>query len=314
MRVATHAYTDSIVNQFGNLASKQYAYQSQVSTGLRVQSASDDPTAMRNSLDYLADKAQQTQYGANISTLQSRANSIYSVIQSLQTISSRAGEIATSAGSATASSSDLSSYAEEVNSLIQQTVTAANTKDASTGQYLFSGTASTAVPYTVAKDANGDITGVTYNGNSSVNQVTIGANTTASVDVPGENSGTGGTRGLIADSQSGADLINHLISLRDHLKAGDTTSITSTDAVNLQKDENNVAYQVAHNGVVQNNLTAAATLATNSEQSLNKMVSDQSSANLVDVLVQLNSAQTAYQAALQSGSKILSLSILNYIS
>jgi flagellar hook-associated protein 3 FlgL len=314
MRVATHAYTDSMVSQFGNLAAKQYAYQSQASTGLRVQSASDDPAAMRNTLDYVADKARQTQYGTNISTLQARANSIYNVIQSIQTISSRAGEIATAAGSATINSSDLSGYAEEVNSLIQQTVTAANTKDATTGQYLFSGTASTAIPYTVTKDASGNITGVTHNGNSSVNQVEIGAGTTASVDVPGENTGASGARGLITDAQSGADLINHLISLRDHLASGDKTGITSTDALNLQKDENNVAYQVAHNGVVQNSLSAAATFATNSEQSLNKLALDQSSANLVDVLVQLNSAQTAYQAALQSGSKILSLSILNYIS
>jgi flagellar hook-associated protein 3 FlgL len=81
----------------------------------------------------------------------------------------------------------------------------------------------------------------------------------------------------------------------------------------LQKDENNVAYQVANNGVVQSQLTTAATFATNSSQSLNTMISNASSANLVQVMMQLSQTQNAYQAALQSGVKIMQLSILNYL-
>jgi flagellin-like hook-associated protein FlgL len=43
------------------------------------------------------------------------------------------------------------------------------------------------------------------------------------------------------------------------------------------------------------------------------MITNASSANLVNTMVQLNQAQTAYQAALESGSKIMSLSLLNYL-
>ena len=314
MRVASHAYTDSMVNQFNLLLAKQYNLQGQTASGLRVQSAADDPTAMQNTLDYAAKKAVQTQYRANIATLQTRADAIYNVLQSVQTISSRAGEIATAAGNATASPADLANYADEVNSLINQTINAANTKDAATGQYLFGGTASTQPPFTTAKDAAGNVTTVTYNGNSSVNQAEIGAGLTTSADVPGANPGAAGAHGLFTDSQSGADLLNHLISLRDHLTAGDATAITGTDSANLLKDENNVAYQVAHNGVVQNQLTAAAAFAANNATALNTMISNASSADMVTTLVQLNAAQTAYQAALQSGTKIMNLSILNYIS
>ena len=113
--------------------------------------------------------------------------------------------------------------------------------------------------------------------------------------------------------QSGADFINHLITLRNDLQAGATTAISGTDSGNLQKDENNLAYQVANNGVQQNQLTAAATLATSSTQSLNTMISNASSADLVTTMMQLSQTQTAYQAALESGSKIMQLSLLNYI-
>ena len=82
----------------------------------------------------------------------------------------------------------------------------------------------------------------------------------------------------------------------------------------MQKDENNIAYQVANNGVQQSQLTLAASYASNRTSSLNTMISNSSSANLVDTMVQLNSAQTAYQAALESGGKIMQLSILNYLS
>ena len=313
MRIATHAYTDAMLNQYNLLAGKQYSLQNQISTGLRVQSASDDPVAMQNTLDYTAAKSAQTQYGANITTLQSRANTIYSALQTLQTVSSRAGEIATAAGNATSSPADLNNDADEINTLINQVVNAANTKDPSTGQYLFGGTASGSAPFTTTTDANGNVTAVAYNGNSSVNQSEIGANRTTSVDIPGANTGTGGARGLITDTQSGADFLNHLISLRNHLQAGDQTAITNTDSASLQKDENNIAYQVANNGVQQNQLTAAATFATNRSQGLAAMISNASSADLMTSMVQLNQAQTAYQAALQSGAKIIQLSILNYI-
>jgi flagellar hook-associated protein 3 FlgL len=313
MRITSNAYDSSLVNQLSQLSAQQYTIQNQVSTGLSVQAPSDNPAAMENTLDYQAQNAAQTQYSSNISTLQSRANSVYSVLQSLQTITSRAGEIATSAGNATSSQSTLNNYADEVNQLINQVVNAANTKDPSTGQYLFGGTASSTAPFTTTTDANGDVTAVTYNGNSSVNQAQIGAGMTATADVPGANTGSSGVHGLITDSQSGADLINHLVSLRNNLTAGNTAAITATDNTDLQKDENNVAYQVANNGVVQSQLTTAATFATNSAQSLNSMISNSSSANLVQVMMQLNQTQNAYQAALQSGVKIMQLSILNYI-
>jgi flagellar hook-associated protein 3 FlgL len=313
MRVATGAYTDGILNQYNALAARQYTLQNQVSSGLAVQAPSDNPTAMQNTLDYDAQAAAETQYNANISTLQSRADVIYGALQTLQTVSSRVGEITTSAVSATTSSADLNNYADEVNKLIQQVVTAANTKDPATGQYLFGGTASGAAPYTTTTDANGNVTSVTYNGNSSVNQAEIGSGQTATVDIPGANTGGSGARGLITDSQSGADFLNHLIALRNDLQSGNTTAIGGTDTTNLQKDENNIAYQVANNGVVQNQLTAASTFASNRSQSLSTMISNASSADILQTMVQLNSAQTAYQAALASGSKIMQLSILNYL-
>jgi flagellar hook-associated protein 3 FlgL len=313
MRIGTNSYTDTMINQFSLLKSQQVKLQNEVSTGLSVQSPSDSPTAMENTLTDLSSQAAQQQYSSNISTVQSKANSIYSVLQSLQTISNRVGEIATSAGSATNSQTELNNYAGEVTSLIQQAAQLVNTKDPATGQYLFGGTNSGQQPFTVTTDANGNVTGVTYSGNSSVNQTEIASGVNVSVDVPGENTSGSGAQGLITDSRTGADLFNHLISLQNNLLAGNTSAVTGTDTANLQNDENNLTYQVAYNGNVQTRLNTASSFATSQTNSLTGLISNASSADLATTMTQLSQAQTAYQAALQSSASIMQLSILNYL-
>jgi flagellar hook-associated protein 3 FlgL len=312
MRIATNTYTDSMLNQFYSLQSELDKVQNEVSTGLSVQAPSDNPSAMQATLNDLSDQAAQTQYSANITTLQSQATSVYNAMDSLQTITSTASQIATSAGSGTASSSELDSYATQVQQLIQQALQVANTQDSS-GQYLFGGTASTQPPFVATKDANGNITGVTYQGNSSVNQVDIANGTAVSVGVPGANTSGSGTRGLITDSTSGADLFNHLISLENNLTSGNTTAITNTDSANLQKDDDNLLYQISNNGAVQTRLDTAATFASNQSSSINTDINNTSGADLVQTMVQLSQAQTAYQAALQSSSQIMQLSILDFM-
>lgn len=312
MRVTANAFDSSLVNQLNLLTSRQYSLQNQVSSGLKVAAPSDDPAAMENTLNYQAQNAAQTQYSSNISTLQSRATSVGDTLQSLQTIASRVGEIATLASDETKSQAELNNYADEVNQLINQAAQLVNTKDPSTGHYLFGGTASGQLPFTVTKDTDGNVSAVTYNGNSSVNQIEVAPGSTMSVDIPGSNTTGSGVSGLVADSQSGADLFNHLIALAGDLKSGNFAGI-SGDGMNLQKDDDHLLYQVSFNGAIQSRLATAATFAGNHSQALDKMISDTSSADLVQTMVQLSQAQTAYQAALQSGVKIMQLSILNYL-
>lgn len=313
MRIATNSYTDAMISQFNNLTAQQDILQNEVSTGLSIQSPSDNPVGMQNTLDYLANASAQNQYSSNISTLQSRATLTYSATQSLQQIISQAGTIATEATSGTASQSTLNNYASQVSSLISQALSIANTTDPATGQSLFGGTSGSQPAFTATTDANGDITAVTYNGNSSVNQSQIGQDETVTVDVPGENNSGTGPQGLITDSRTGADLFNHLIALRNDLTSGNTSAISSTDSPNIQKDENNISYQVSNNGVIQSQLNAASSTTSSNLSSLNTSISNTSGADLVQTIMKLNQAQNSYEAALASGSKIMQLSLVNFL-
>jgi flagellar hook-associated protein 3 FlgL len=233
-------------------------------------------------------------------------------MSNLEQASSRAGSIATLAGGAR-SPKELSAYATEVTELIQQSVHYMN----STGQggYLFGGTQTAQPPYVAATDASGNVTSVTYQGNDSVPEAEIAPGATVSVQVPGANTSGSGPGGLITDTRNGADFFNHLISLQNHLLAGNTAAISSQDHPALAKDEDNITSQITNNGLIQSHLSTADSVASAQSLSVKQMVSQASDADLAETLTQLSATQSAYQAALQSGAKLLSSNqtLLNYL-
>jgi flagellar hook-associated protein 3 FlgL len=312
MRIAGTSYNDSMVAQINLLAAQQYKLQNQASSGQRIQTPEDDPAGMQQALNLQAESSNVAQFTENISTLQARSNTGYGVLQQIQTLSSRAGEIATTVDGTT-SPQTTQTYAAEVTQLIQQAAQLMNTKDGD--QYLFGGTASGQPPFVVTQDANGNVTGVNYQGNTSVAQSQIGDNTTLSADVPGENTSGSGPRGLVSDSRYGADLFNHLISLQNDLLAGNSTAVSTTDQPSLSKDEDNVAYQVANYGAVQAQLKMASSMASTRTTSLAQNLNTVAGADLAQTLSQLTQANNAYQAALQSASALMQLrqSLLAYL-
>jgi flagellar hook-associated protein 3 FlgL len=314
MRVATDSYTNSLINQVNMLSQQMDTIQNDVTTGLDVQAPSDNPDAMETTLNDLASQSAQEQYSNNVTTLQSQANSNYGVLQQLQSIVSQAQSIATEAGSATITQSNLNDYASEVTSLIQQAVQLVNSQNPESGQYLFGGTESSQPPFIATTDSSGNVTAVTYNGNSKVDQTDIAPGVTISAAVPGVNNSGTGPQGLITDSRTGADLFNHLISLQNDLLSGNTSAINSTDTQNLQNDENNVTYQVAYNGNVQTRLDTASSFASSQSQSLNQSISNATSTDVVQATIQLSQTQAAYEAALETTSRVMQISLVDFLT
>ncbi len=310
MRVSSNTFSNSLADQLGDLTSRQAKLQSQVSSGQRIQLAEDDPNAMQSVLNSQDEAKNVAQYKTNVSFQQNVADNSYAAITSLKTLSDRANEIATLAGGLK-SSDELTTYANEVNDLIKQGVQTVNGK--SNGSYAFGGTVTDQPPFVSGTDANGNVTSVTYQGNESVNQSEVGAGVTVSAQLIGANTSGSGSRGLITDSASGADFFNHLISLRDNLLAGNSAAVASNDQPALQNDENNLIYHIGLNGAVQSRLQNTSAGLDDRALALNSQVSNDASTNMAETAVRLTQAQTAYQAALQSSSKILSLSLMDYL-
>ena len=311
MQITTNSFTSGFLNQIDQLESQQSTLQNESTTGLKVSLPEDNPSVMDQVLNLQTESSANTQYQSNITALQTTATTASDALNSLQTIVEDASEIATEAGGVT-SSTQMSTYATQVGNLIQEALQLGNTKDAN-GNYIFGGTATGAPPFTAATNASGDVTGITYNGNTSVAKSEIAPGLTVSAQSPGENNTGSGAGGVFADSRTGADLFSHLISLQQDLSSGNTSAIASTDTPNLNNDEDNVVTQVSANGVLQSALTSAGDVATQKSTSLDTQMSDDTNADLAQTLTQLSQTQTAYQAALESGTMVMSLSLLNFL-
>jgi flagellar hook-associated protein 3 FlgL len=311
MRIASNMFSSNLITQMNQLQGQQIQLQNQASTGLQMTLPEDDPATMAQVLDLQSQTAANTQYQSNVTQLQSSAGLSGTAMNSLQTITEQAGEIATEAGGVN-SQTQLSTYATQVGNLIQEALQAANTQD-SQGNYLFGGTVNNQPPFVATTDANGNVTAVNYSGNTSVSNSEIGPGQTATAQVPGENTTGIGPTGLLADSRSGANLFRDLISLKQNLSSGNTAAITSTDTPNLTTDENHLVSGIAANGVLQSALESASTNSTNLGTNLTTQTSNLTSANLATTLTKLSQTQTAYQAAMQSGVLIMNLSILDFI-
>jgi flagellar hook-associated protein 3 FlgL len=312
LRVASSTITNSLINQVNQIEVNQAQLENEVTTGLAVQNPSDNPSAMRSILDLEAESSSVTQYQSNISQLQQQATTASSAMQSLQTIAQNAGEIATQADG-TSSQQDLNNFATQITQLIQEAGQAVNTQ--SQGNYLFGGTANSQPPYVVSQNSSGQVTGVTYQGNTTVPSLEIAEGVTVATLPVGANTTGTGADGLITDSRTGADFFNHLISLQNDLLSGNTSAISSTDLTNLQNDSDNITQQIATNGAVQQRMSAESTIAQSRLAALGQLTSSQADADTAQVMVQLTQTQTAFQAAVQAsvGFQDLTMSILNYL-
>ncbi|HEV7924678.1 MAG TPA: flagellar hook-associated protein FlgL [Verrucomicrobiae bacterium] len=311
MRVSTSSFTDGFLYQINQLQSQQTTLQGEASTGLSITEPEQDPAVMNQVLNLQSEASAGAQYQNNIAQIQNSATTASDALNSLQSLVEQAGEIATQANGLS-SPTQLSSYATQVGQLIQQALQIANTQDAN-GNYIFGGTETGTAPFSATTSANGDVTSVAYSGNTSVADSEIAPGLTVSAQTPGENNTGSGAEGVFADSRTGADLFSHLISLQQNLQSGNTSAIASTDSPNLTKDENNVVTQISGNAVLQSTLEVAGNVAKQQVTTETAQMSNDTSANLAQTLTQLSQTQTAYQAALESGTMVMSISLVDFL-
>ncbi len=155
----------SMMNQQSTLA----ATQNQVSTGRRINVASDDPAGAGRvvSLDHIL--AANTQYTANIDAASTRLNTAQSTLNSVNDLYNSARDLTLQALNGSLADSDRQAIATQLTQMRDQLLQMANTTDA-TGQALFAGTSSASVPFVKNPDGS-----VSYAGNSGQPRAAIAA-------------------------------------------------------------------------------------------------------------------------------------------
>ena len=269
----------------------------QLSSGKSVSLPSDNPTAFAQDVQSVATSRMVDTYTKNADAVLSQAQLADSALSSVTTSLTQAISLGVEAGAPEITSTQRASLATQVEGLLANVVSQANTT--SNGVALFGGTAAIATPFTADPSSPN---GYHYQGNSESNHSEVGDGLQVTVNLPGDavftnpnGSVLGSLQQLITAIQTGsnADLASATASV--------TTSIAQIGEVRAQ-----------YGGTV-TQLNAQETFLAQETVSLTSQQTSLTGVDLATAATNLTQAQTAHSAVLAMAAKILPESLLNYL-
>lgn len=156
----------------------------QVSTGLRVNQPSDDPTASANMVVSLAASANVDQYTSNISSLLPQMQTADSAISQIETSLNSAITLGTSGANGNLTSLEKQGISAQAQSILSSVIAQANTSFQ--GIYVFGGSASASPPYVAASESFDSTQGTTGSPLATTTALTAGSITTISDATTGD--------------------------------------------------------------------------------------------------------------------------------
>jgi len=297
MRIATNTISESVLTQIQKLSTHQSVLQNQLATGQKLFQAEDDPSGMGRILILDSENRQIQQFESNANRALEVSQATYAGLQDIKKISDRAGEIGT-LGAGASSPDAYRAYAKEVNQLIEQGLQLGNTR--LRNDYLFAGTAVSTAPFVATRDAAGDITAVTYAGDAAQTKIQISE---LSSLAPGSTNAT--NTGINA-------FLTNLISLRDALNTASSTNVAAVQPT-LEASENILVNSLSEQGAVQLRIEVAKSQQETRVSNLEGLISKEADTDMATTAVKLSQTSTAYEAALSSATKILQMSLLDYL-
>jgi flagellar hook-associated protein 3 FlgL len=303
MRITSNTYTNLILNSSQTSQEQLATLQQQISTGESVQDASDNPLVYEQAAQTQTSLEQLNTYNTAATEASSLATQNNSAMTSLHQIVAQASELATSV-TTNMSSAQLQAIGTQMSTLVTQITSIANQQSVN-GTYLFGGT-SNQPPITA--------TG-TYNASTNGEEATIEVQPGNPVQtgIVAGRSGSPPVSGFLYDPTTGVDVLGALNQAVTDLNAGNATAVQSTDLPALNNALDLVSQYVG-------STAASMSAVQTASQSLSQQITTQgdqlntlTQTNLPNAELQLQQIQNQYQASLAAGSRILSMSLLNYI-
>ena len=272
--------------------------QSQLASGKKVQKPSDNPAATSDILRLTTALDRNQQFQKNVSdgegALDATANSLDGVAGVLQEVQS----ILVSVNNGTAGDT-LPAQGDRIDELMNEAIGLANTQF--NGKYLFSGTATTTQPFSIAANPTPPPSQtVTYAGNGAPITYMIGEGITQQVNIDGQT------------AFQGTAIFNELIQIRDTLRAGGTPTAADSNAIAGML--NNVLLANSKAGSMMQILDNTGSNLTEQYNQLLSLRSGQQDTDVAGATLQLTQNQTMLSAALSVAAKVLPQSLVNFLS
>jgi len=277
----------------------------QISSGIRVNQASDAPGDIASILNYQNQAANLTQVQTNLGFAATEANTADSALSSASTLLDQLTSIASQGATGTSSAATRATLAQQVQGIQQQLVRIANTTVQ--GNYIFGGDDPTTEPYTYNASASG---GVVQNNTAS--------NTATIQDASGDTILPRMTAQQIFDAQNAdgtpasGNIFQAAYALAQALQSNDQAGIESA-AGSIQAATTQLGQATTFYGNVENWVQNASEQASSTLTNVQTEVGSLRDTDVAAAATDLSTEQTALSAAIAAHGSLNVKSLFSYL-
>ncbi len=300
-RITPAMVTATTLNDINSSLATLERTSDELSSGKTILEPSDNPYGasqvinLQSQLDGLSSYATNAQEG--ISWENTAGGAMANISNVLQTVR----QLLVQSSTGTNNQSDRESIATEVDQLTEAVKQDANTQYA--GQYVFSGTDTTTVPYPQGAED-------TYQGNTGAITRAIGPGVSVNIST--------NISSLLGNGQGSGDgkLLDTLRTISEHLRGGsaeDISALGSSDLKNLESSIDTLSQLQATAGSVTDQLQTATSRIESLQGSITASLANTEDANIAQTSIAYSNEQAAYEAALRAGASIVQESLLQFL-
>ncbi len=287
MRITTSLEYQNLGSNIETSLQTLNTVQSQISSGKKLQTFSDDAAGASQSLALRSALGDNAQYQRNAASATAFLTATQGALATATSVVQSARQIAVAGANSTQTPDSLAALGDQVDGIVQQLSQAANTQ--SEGRYIFGGTNTTAAPYDSTQ---------TYQGNTQAINSTLGPGHSVQINTPG--------------STAFGPAFTALQSLKTDLAAGNTTAV-SGDIGKVDTALSALNGAAATAGAKANQATAATQNLTRAQSDYQTGISNIEDVDLAQAYVQLQSATNVYQASLSTVAKASQYSLADFL-
>lgn len=260
---------------------------SELSSGARFSSLSDDPVSSGQNVQLLNQIQQDDSFTQSSSLVNGQLQVADTALGKVVDELTQAISLATSANNGTMNSSNLKSIANQISGVLDEVTTLANSSYQ--GQYIFAGTQTSTAPFSTSTATSPAVT--TYSGDSNVNYLQLPNGGEIQLNVPGDQifSGSGSNNVFAA--------LNSLIA--DYSSGTVDTSKATSDTQALNTALNYVSQQRVTIDNSTTHLTAASSAVSSQKTQLVTAQTNLMQADIADLSTKLSTTESQ-QTALES--------------
>jgi flagellar hook-associated protein 3 FlgL len=297
-RVTERLLVDKLLGNIQTNSRRFERLQEEVATGKRILRPSDDPTGTVTSLVLRSKDSENAQAQKNIDLAAGWLNATDVALQDVSAIVQRVRELTVQGANETLSQQERAALASEVDQLLEHAMQMANTRYGD--RYIFGGHSTRTRPFAFQLDPSGEKVGWTYSGDDGAIERHVAPGVTMSINTPGE--------------PVFEPVFDVLIGVRDALRNNDPDQLSNQRLDELERVHDEVLDALlSHVGSKGARLDLTKKQLSASRLNDAEVLTRTEDADMSESIIRLNAQEAALQAALATGSRVVQLTLIDFL-